>query len=117
MMQLLLHTCQKALRTIVILSIFSSCSKERYEVIIKEDVQPPVVEKAIFKPSTENPLSTKIEAPFQKTINNPNDLNFTTTKGTIVKGRSVTLYLNQEAGTVLSYRSTYKSRNCTPLKT
>jgi len=86
MMHLIRHTCQKALRTIVILSIFSSCSKERYEVIIKEDVQPPVVEKAIFKPSTENPLATKVEAPFQKTINNPNDLNFTTTKGTIVKG-------------------------------
>lgn len=86
-MQLLLHNCQKALRTIVILSIFSSCSKERYDVIIKEDVQPPVVEKAIFKPSTENPLATKLEAPFLKTVNNPNDLNFTTTKGTIVNGR------------------------------
>jgi hypothetical protein len=70
----------------IIISL-SGCSKERFDVIVKDDIVP-IAEKETFAPATEQKNTILPLATSKKKINGKDDFPFVTDKGTIINARN-----------------------------
>lgn len=69
-------------------TLFSSCSKERFDVITKDNIVP-IIDTETFVPVTEtNKKPIVAVEPVKKTVSSSADFPFTTPRGTVVKANS-----------------------------